>query len=409
MEKLKENDSLVVNNQAITRKVHQKATKGTQTVEDPKKKVQERKKKLNLFNLLEKAALSGDFSSDEESFLKVMKEGSHLVQEEPYSTIEAKDRNEVGIKRPTLEELLLQNFDEAVSSNSRSFVVSDGQRKKAESDASLFDRRNEKTNVVYRTESSSQTSADLQFPKFDMDKKPKSAAGPSWNEVISISRKANAEDIEKSTITAKEIGIQVAELDPKIDKIEQMSQTDFTQDDEVARLLLQNLQTGQHDENKSDKIRKFDPESQKNESKYPWQYIADSDFSDVLASREDDRTPGLHVSNRRQEESATNDKQYKSVMKNHELNTVDMQKEARIQVVYNCFFIRRQILNSLIFQERSDIFCSFTSSENFLSFNKLFNSFFFLIAFHFPSCDFSSHKNCLSEKCFFCLTHPVLL
>lgn len=275
MAKLNEIDTEISDTQSKATRINQKMSTGTQTAQDSKEKMQQRKKKLNLLNLLEKAALleGSDFSSDEESILDVMKNRSHLVKEEPYSRKIEKDRLEIGVKKPTIEELLLQNFDEAGSSSSRH--VFNEHHKGAEAYRG--------SQMVRKTESSTQTFDNVRFPRMDSNERPKAAAGPLWSELISISSNKEIE-YKDPAVNIKEVGIQVSASVPKIDKIEQMSQTDFTQDENVATLLLQNLQEERNAEKKADTL-KYNGDVLAVESRYPWQYIANADVSDVLTSK----------------------------------------------------------------------------------------------------------------------------
>ena len=275
-------------NNNVSTEACQRVSKETQTTADPRRKMKDRKKKLNLLSLLEKAALleGSDISTDEESILNLMSASSHLVKEEPYSRAKPDDKGRIGVKRPTVEELLLQNFDEIADDIPRrsASIAEPNQRIKSYTRTPNVVTQ-ERKNIIYKTESSTQTFAVKQFPKLQIHDKPLVAAGPSWRELIqppSTKKIANDENSERSL---REIGVQVSEFDPAIDKVEQMSQTDFTQEQDVADLLLQNLQEGRivRKQTRAETVQHND--SSNDAGKYPWQYIADTDFSDVLASR----------------------------------------------------------------------------------------------------------------------------
>ena len=284
---MKENVSGIKSNDNASA-VHQKVSKKTQTSADPQRKMKDRKRKLNLLSLLEKAALleGSDISTDEESILNLMSTSSHLVKEEPYSRAKLDDKAKIGVKRPTVEELLLQNFDEPAKDVPRrsAAIAEPSQRIKGYTRTPNIVIQEGK-NIIYKTESSTQTFADMQFPKLQIHDKPLAAAGPSWSELIqppSTMKIGSAENPERSL---REIGVQVSEFDPAIDKVEQMSQTDFTQEKDVAALLLQNLQEGRKVRKETSTETVLNSDISNHVGKYPWQYIADTDFSDVLTSR----------------------------------------------------------------------------------------------------------------------------
>jgi len=275
------------------RMVSRQVSKETQTKKDSRTKIKERRKKLNLLTLLEKAALleGSDISTDEESILNIMKERSHLVKEEPYSWANLDGKEVIGAKRPTLEELLLQNFDEPSYNLPRKPVstaaTADPHHGGKAHASSTLSFPQEKRNISQKTDSSTQTFVDIQVPNFNVHDRPKAAAGPSWSELISISNSKKMESAVNSTSYMKEIGIQVSDFDPAVDKIEQMSQTDFTQDKDVAALLLRNLQGERFVTDQGSKEPTVQNELLKGEDRYPWQYVADTDFSDVAIPKKE--------------------------------------------------------------------------------------------------------------------------
>ena len=332
MENLQDKSNQFSYSQNTPAKVHKKSSRGTQTTEDTKRKMKDKKKRLNLLNLLEKAALleGSEISSDEETILSVMKERSHLVQEEPYS----KARIEIGVKKPTIEELLLQNFDQSQESASRESKAL--RKSQVRENARLSNIINERSGIRHKTESSTQTVDETHFPKIDLHKKPKAAAGPSWSEMISLASTKNISSVPNSAISLKEIGVQVSAFDPKIDKIEQMSQTDFTQEKDVASLLLQNLKDERMAEKMKDRDVLLKADVVNEESKYPWQYVADADFSDVLPSKQEMKSNDEFESHiRKKQKGASNDadKQYKSSIVSEDVKVEQKNKHTSSQVI----------------------------------------------------------------------------
>ena len=274
------------------RVVSQQVSKETQTNRDSRTKIKERKKKLNLLTLLEKAALleGSDVSTDEESILNIMRERSHLVKEEPYSRANLDGEEITRVKRPTLEELLLQNFDEPRCNLPRKPATTVDPHHSGKTCSSFpLSIPQESKNVTQKTESSTQTFADIQVPKFNVHDRPKAAAGPSWSELMSISSSRKLDSAAESTSSMKEIGIQVSDFDPAVDKIEQMSQTDFTQDKDVAALLLRNFQGERFVTDQRHKEPTVQNDLLKGEDQYPWQYIADTDFSDIVTTKKEQK------------------------------------------------------------------------------------------------------------------------
>ena len=289
---MKERVNETGNNITVSKTDSQQVSRETQTTGNSNRKVKDRKKRWNLFALLEKAALlENDLSSDEESILDYMKERSHLVEEELYSRAKPKseDRHQIGQKRPTIEELLLQNFDDpCVTSARRSTGIAEPHSSsKSYVKESPHIPIQERRTIVNKTESSTQTFDDTQLPKFRIYDKPKSAAGPSWAEVIGISSSKQIVSADSTEKPLKEIGVQVSGHDPGVDKIEQMSQTDFTEEKDVAELLLKNLQDERLSKNQRNSGTAVRNDSSNGVTQYPWQYIADTDFSDVVVPRKE--------------------------------------------------------------------------------------------------------------------------
>ncbi|XP_065069517.1 uncharacterized protein LOC135694626 [Rhopilema esculentum] len=257
-------------------------SQSTQTTTDEPKRTKNRRKKMNLMALLEEAALfdaSSASSGEEDLALKMLKNKSFLVKGDPYK--ESRDGQSLcrGIPQTSLEELLLRNFDEGPGNVQ---VTPPRYPLKDKRDSIMLEKRR-------KTESSTQTISDVNIPKCLVIDKPKTSAGLSWKEMILLSQGTSTNDPSQSSAASlKEIGVQVSESVPAIDKIEQTSQTDFTSDNDVVSTLLENLknQGAFKEEHLTDGKKNGRELDLAQQQRYPWQYIADTDFSDVAMAQE---------------------------------------------------------------------------------------------------------------------------
>ena len=265
-------------------------SQSTQTTTDELKRTKNRRKKMNLMALLEEAALfdaSSASSGEEDMALKMLKNKSFLVKGDPYKESNgSRDGQSLGrgITQTSLEELLLRNFDEGpgnVEATPPRYPLKD------KKDSIMWEKRRKK-------ESSTQTISEVDIPKCLVTDKPKSSAGLSWKEMIALSQgTSTSEPSQSSAASLKEIGVQVSESVPAIDKIEQTSQTDFTNDNDVVSTLLENLkkQGAFKEEHLTDGKKNGRQLGLAQQERYPWQYIADTDFSDVALAQEKSTKP----------------------------------------------------------------------------------------------------------------------
>ena len=284
--------------------LQQRASKETQTVAeaqegwDQTKKIRQRKKKLNLMALLEQAALldETDVSTDDDMDLRALRNRSYLIDEEPYRKEDEviansrrsarydteKERGlQIRSKKPTIEELLLQNFDEVKMPHDRGSEKRDGAKSNRKG-IDIFERSSDPDKFRPKTERSTQTFDDVQFPKFGLSDKPKSSVGLSWKEMMHLKNGSSESNIQ----TKVSIGTQAYDLEPPVEKIEQVCQTDFVHEKDVEELLLDNFK----DKKKMDEAVKTNTEEDRSGHKkkrngYPWEHISDTNFDDVQLPR----------------------------------------------------------------------------------------------------------------------------